>query len=134
MRALTPFAFSPPPVSVLGDEARLFLKAARMWVMLARNHRNPRPVLGGLLGTATARFSLLMDTAVSAWSDPFTTFPPCATTLSPDEHLLLSLLASAEADDERGFHDLIDDLLPWPERQRLWQAAVRLMADRIGAR
>ena len=48
--------------------------------------------------------------------------------------VLLSLLASAEADDEHGFHELIGDLLPWTERQRLWQAAVRLMADRIGAR
>ncbi len=134
MHAITPFAFSPPPVAMLGDEARIVLKAARMWVMLARNHRSPRAVLNGLLGEATPRFSLLMDCLVSAWADSFTTYPPCATALSPDEHLLLNMLACAEADDRADFDALLSDLLPMAERDRLWAASLRLMAERVGIR
>jgi hypothetical protein len=132
MRAQTPFAYSPPPVAALGDEARIFLKAARMWVMLARSNRSPRPALAALLGPAAARFSLLMDIAVSAWPDAFTTFPPCACTLSPDEHSLLTLLALAEVEQDTEFHSWFADLLPQADRQRLWSAACRLMAERIG--
>ena len=48
--ALTAHSFLAPPVSALPEEARLRLKAARMWVMLARHQRNPKPVLTALLG------------------------------------------------------------------------------------
>jgi len=132
MRAQTAFAYAPPPVTALCEEARIFLRSARIWVLLARGGRSPRPALKALLGPAAARFSLLMDIIIAPWPDPFTTFPPCATMLSPDEHSLLTLLAMAEADDEAGFHTWLADLLPAPDRTRLWRAACRMMAERIG--
>lgn len=133
MRAQTPSAYAPPPVASLCEEGRLLLKAARMWVLLARSGRSPRPCLQALLGPAAARFSLLMDIIIAPWPDPFTTFPPCAATLSPDEHSLLKLLALAGADDEPGFHAWLADLLPTPDRARLWRAACRMTAERMGA-
>ena len=133
MRALTPLAFSPPPVAAVPEEARVLLKAARLWVMLARSGRSARPPLAALLGPAAPRFALFMDAVVVAWHDPFTTFPPCSCNISPDEHCLLNMLALAEADMEPQFHDCLHDMLPKPERNRLWQAATRLMAERIGA-
>lgn len=133
MHARTPFAFAPPPVATLCEEARIFLRAARIWVLLARSGHSPRPSLQALLGPAAARFSLLMDTIIAPWPDPFTTFPPCSVMLSPDEHGLLTLLALAEADDEAGFHVWLSDILPEPDRKRLWSAACRMMAERIGA-
>ncbi|MGL6043312.1 MAG: hypothetical protein ACRC1J_05260, partial [Sandaracinobacteroides sp.] len=116
--AITPFAFSPPPVAALEDGARILLKAARLWVMLARHNRNPRPVLQSLLGSGTAAFCALMDHVVTAWPDPFTCHPPCACALLPDEHCLLALLAFAEAGNEAGADALLEDLLPASERRR----------------
>ncbi len=133
MRAQTLFAYMPPPVAALGEEARVHLRAARLWVMLARTGRSPRLVLGALLGGAAGSFSALMDRLVTSWPDPFTTFPPCASRVSPDEHVLLTLLACAEADAAPNFHEVLTDMLPAVERQRLWTAACRLMAERIGA-
>lgn len=133
MQSLTPIDFAPPPVSALKDESRISLKAARLWVMLARNHRNPRPVINALMGTGGPCFSLLMDRAVTAWPDPFATFPPCAATISPDEHSLLSILSHAEAGTRPAFDEAFADLLPPSDRDRLWDAAERLVADRIGA-
>lgn len=132
MRPQTPFAFIPPPVAALSEEARIFLRAARIWVLLARSGRSPRPPLQALLGPAAARFSLMMESFIAPWPDPFTTFPPCAVTLSPDEHGLLTLLALAEADDESGFHDWLADMLPFTDRNRLWAISCRMMAERIG--
>ena len=124
---LTAASFTPPPVAALAEEARIQLKAARMWVMLARHQRNPRPVLAALLGHTTAAFCTLMDGMVTAWPDAFTTFPPCASQLSPDEATLLDLLSHATDGDEAGAHGLLRDLLPATDRERLWQAATRAM-------
>jgi hypothetical protein len=128
-KALTPFAFQPPPAAVFGDEARMLLKAARMWVILARQHRNPRPIIENLLGGGQAAFCTLMDQLVTVWPDPFTTYPPCACALSPDEHSLIRLLSLAGAGDEAGADRLLEDLLPGAERTRLWQAASRAVAE-----
>jgi hypothetical protein len=133
MRDQTPFAYAPPPLAALPGEARILLKAARLWVLLARSSRAPLGPLSALLGPAAARFSVLMDELSAAWPDPFTTFPPCAASLSPDEQVLLSVLARAEAGAEQGFHADLADLLGPDARRRLWQAACRVMDDRIGA-
>ncbi len=129
--ALTPHSFTPPPVLALAEESRIQLKAARMWVMLARHHRNPRPVLASLLGGGTAAFCAFMDRLVTAWPDPFTAYPPCACALSPDEHSLVRLLTLAGAGDEAGADRLLEDLLPSAERTRLWQAASRAVGEGI---
>lgn len=133
MTSLSPLMFSPPPVAAIDEESRVLLKAARLWVMLARAGRSARPPLAALLGPAAARFGLLMDALTSAWPDPFTTYPPCADTISPDEHCLLSLLLLAERGLEPAFHTCLADMLALPVRQRLWQAATALTAERIGA-
>ena len=118
-------SFTPPPVTNLPEDARIQLKAARMWVMLARHQRNPKPVLTALLGSTTAAFCTLMEDVVTAWPDAFTTFPPCASQLAPDEATFLDLLAHAADGDEAGAHGLLQDLLPATDRIRLWQAAMR---------
>jgi hypothetical protein len=123
--ALTIRSFTPPPVAALSDEARIQLRAARMWVMLARHHRNPKPVLGSLLGGTTAAFCTLMEQLVTAWPDAFTTYPPCACAVSPDEASLLDLLSHASEGRRDEADLLLHDLLPPSDRSRLWQAAIR---------
>jgi hypothetical protein len=126
MRAvLTAHSFLAPPVSALPEEARLRLKAARMWVMLARHQRNPKPVLSALLNDCTAPFCTLMEAVVTAWPDAFIAYPPCAAQVSPDEATLLDLLAEAADGDEAAAQRLLEDLLPVTDRTRLWQAATR---------
>jgi hypothetical protein len=123
--ALTVRSFAPPPVAALPEEARIQLKAARMWVMLARHHRNPRPVIASLLGAATPAFCTLMEQLVTAWPDAFTTFPPCASQLAPDESSLIDLLALASEGQREAADSLLQDLLPPSDRARLWAAAIR---------
>jgi hypothetical protein len=123
--ALTVRSFTPPPVAALAEEARIQLKAARMWVMLARHHRNPKPVLASLLGDTTAAFCTLMEQLVTAWPDAFTTYPPCASGVSPDEAGLLDLLACATEGQREAADRLLSDLLPPSDRARLWSAAIR---------
>jgi hypothetical protein len=96
-----------------------------MWVMLARHHRNPKPVLGSLLGGTTAAFCTLMEQLVTAWPDAFTSYPPCASVVSPDEASLLDLLALASEGQRDQADALLKDLLPPSDRARLWTAAVR---------
>ena len=124
---LSAATFMPPPVTALPEDARIQLKAARMWVMLARHQRNPKPVIAALLGDSTPAFCTLMEGVVTAWPDAFTTFPPCASQLSPDEATLLDLLSHATDGDKAGAHGLLRDLLPATDRERLWQAATRAM-------
>lgn len=123
--ALTVHSFTPPPVSALSEEARIHLKSARMWVMLARHHRNPKPVLGSLLGGTTAAFCTLMEQLVTAWPDAFTCLPPCAASVSPDEASLLDLLTLASEGLRADADALLQDLLPPSDRARLWAAAIR---------
>jgi hypothetical protein len=122
---LTARSFTPPPVAALNEEARIQLKAARMWVMLARHHRNPKPVLASLLGSTTPAFCMLMEQMVTAWPDAFTTFPPCASAVSPDEAALLDLLNTARSETPDEAERLLENLLPAADRRRLWAAAVR---------
>jgi len=122
---LTVRSFTPPPVAALSEEARVQLRAARMWVMLARHHRNPKPVLASLLGNTTAAFCTLMEQLVTAWPDAFTTYPPCASGVSPDEATLLDLLTLAGEGQREEADALLQDLLPPSDRARLWSAAIR---------
>lgn len=132
MRTWTAAAFTTPPISAYqGDGGRL-LRAIRLWVMLARNGASPRAALTPLLGPAAARFSMLMEAAVVAWPEPFVAFPPCILATSPDEATLLALLSYAESDEMGAAHMLLCDMLPLTERIRLWQAATRVVAERIG--
>ena len=134
MATLSPHLFSPPPVAAIDEESRVLLKAARLWVMLARAGRSARPPLAALLGRqAATSFGLLMDALTSAWPDPFTTYPPCADSISPDEHCLLGLLALAERGTEPAFHTCLADMLALPIRERLWRSATALMTERIAA-
>lgn len=126
----TVFAYLPPAIPALEPEDRILLKAARLWVIMARSNRSPRPALAALLGAAAASFHLLMEQLVAAWPDPFTTYPPCATAISPDEHSLLMLVAEAR---HRPALPVLADLLPQTERHRLAQTALRLEAERLGA-
>jgi hypothetical protein len=123
--ALTVRSFTPLPLCALPGEARVRLKAARMWVMLARAQRSPRAALGALLGSAAPAFALLMEELVAAWPDPFTSYPPCAVAVSPDEAALLALLDAAQAGVPAGADALLADLLPRAERERLWTLAER---------
>lgn len=123
------FAFMPPATPALEPEDRILLKAARLWVMIARSNRSPRPALAALLGPAAASFHLLMEQLVAAWPDPFTTFSPCATAVSPDEHALLTLVAEARD----GSCASLADMLPGQERARLVATAARLGAEQLGA-
>lgn len=126
----TVYAYLPPATPTLAPEDRILLKAARLWVMMARDNRSPRPALAALLGSAAPAFHLLMEQLVSAWPDPFTTYPPCATAVSPDEHALLTLVA--EARSGQGLAALAE-MLPQAERDRLALTAARLDAERAGA-
>jgi hypothetical protein len=130
--ALTARSFTPPPVAALSDEARIQLRAARMWVMLARHHRNPKPVLASLLGDVTAAFCTLMEQLVTAWPDAFTAYPPCASAVSPDETALLDLLALASEGQRENAYALLQDLLPPSDRARLWAAAIRATPFGVG--
>lgn len=130
MHHLTATAFSTPPVAAYADFDRLYLKAMRLWVLFARSGRSPRAPLAALLGDrAAARFSMLMEACVVAWPEPFTTFPPCACLCSPDESTLMALLATAETASPERAHALLADMLPFADRARLWNAAVRCVAS-----
>lgn len=130
--ALTVHSFTPPPVAALSNDARIQLRAARMWVMLARHHRNPKPVLANLLGSTTAAFCTVMEQLVTAWPDAFTAYPPCALAVSPDEATLLDLLALASEGQHDEADALLHDLLPPSDRARLWAAAIRATPFGIG--
>lgn len=132
MAPLTPRCFQPLPVAARDEEARLLLRAMRLWVLLARSARSPRPVIDSLLGPASPALCHLMDEAVAAWPDPFTTFPPCATAVSPDEDCLLALLAHARRADRAGVERQLGELLATPDRDRLWAAAGRLVTEQAG--
>jgi hypothetical protein len=121
-------AFALPPVAAHGEGNRLLLRAARTWVLIACRRRSPRPAMLVLLGPAGRAFSTLMDAMVTAWPEPFITYPPCATSLSPDESTLLRLIADAQTGDRAGADRLLADMLPLPVRDRLWSAA-RTLAD-----
>lgn len=130
--SFTALSFTPPPVPALAAEARIHLKAARMWVMLARHQRNPRPVIASLLGAATPAFCTLMEQVVTAWPDAFTTYPPCAVGVTPDEATLLSLLDLASQGQRAHADALLADLLPPSDRARLWSAAIRSTPFAVG--
>jgi hypothetical protein len=132
MHALSPRRFLPLPLAARDEEARLLLRAMRLWVMLARGCRSPRPAIESLLGAAAPALCRLMDEATSAWPDPFVTYPPCATAIAPDEDLLLALVADARAGAHAGFEARVADLLAESDRERLWAAAGRLVAERAG--
>ncbi len=120
------------PVAARDEDARVLLRAMRLWVLLARSCRSPRPAIDALLGPASAALCRLMDEAVAAWPDPFTTFPPCATSVSPDEDCLLALVGLARQGDRTRFEAGIADLVADSDRERLWAAAGRLVAEQAG--
>lgn len=133
MRTLTIDDFATPTLGTLADDSERLLRAMRLWRIFAQTRRSPRPALVALLGPAAMQFSLLMEAVLMAWPEVFTTFPPCAHQISPDEAAIMALLAHAEADELASAHALLVDLLPADERTRLWQAACRVVAERIGA-
>lgn len=126
---LTTLSFAPPPVQALPEQTRLHLRAARMWILMARHQRNPKPVLASLLHAGCAPFCTLMEAVVTAWPDAFTAYPPCAAQLSPDEATLLDLLAEAMEGGQMSAHRLLEDMLPLTDRERLWQAATRAVGS-----
>jgi hypothetical protein len=126
----TATAYLPLPTPALNPEDRILLKAARLWVMLARSNRSPRPALAALLGRAGPSFHLLMEQLIAAWPDPFTTYPPCALAVSPDEQALLTLVAEAR---DGAAAPALADMLAESERARLALTAARLEAERAGA-
>lgn len=132
MATLTPPCFLPLPVAARDAETRVLLRAMRLWVLLARSARSPRPVIDSLLGPASAALCHLMDETVAAWPDPFTTFPPCATVVSPDEDCLLELLPPARHGDRAGFEAILADLVAPTDRERIWAAAGRLVTEQAG--
>ena len=79
-----------------------------------------------ILGPAVPAFAAFMDLAVSLWPEPVLAFPPCAATLSPDESVLLGLLAAAAAGDRAAADRLAGELLDPAARDRLWRAAMRV--------
>jgi hypothetical protein len=108
-----------------GFERRL-VGALRLWVLMARGGRSARPALTPLLGDATSPFLHLMESVVSAWPDPFSTFPPCAEALTPDEATVLALITRASANRPEACDALLGEFLGADERARLWRAASRL--------
>jgi hypothetical protein len=79
-----------------------------------------------ILGPAVPAFAAFMDLAVSLWAEPVLVFPPCAATLSPDESVLLGLLAAAAVGDRAAADRLAGELLDHGAIARLWQAASRV--------
>lgn len=126
-------AYATPPLDAFGEDGGRLLRAMRLWGIFARSGRSPRPALNALLGPAAMQFSLLMETIVMAWPEVFITFPPCASRTSPDEATIMTLFSHAEANRLPHAHALLQDLLPTAERMRLWNAACRVVAERIGA-
>lgn len=129
-----PLFFAPQPAAALDSEGRLLLRAARQWVMVACRRQSPRAAMAALLGSSGPRFGRLMAELTSAWPEPFTTYPPCATILSADEATMLALLRAAGTNDPAGFHRQLQEMLPRSVRDRLWQAAVAVAADWMVAR
>lgn len=132
MAPLSLRCFQPLPLAARDEEARLLLRGMRLWVLLARACRSPRPPLEALLGPAASALCQLMEATTAAWPDPFVTYPPCATAVAPDEDVLLALVGDALAADRPAFEARIADLVAGPARARLWTAAGRLVAERAG--
>ncbi|WP_448582452.1 hypothetical protein [Thermaurantiacus sp.] len=118
--------FAAPPVHPDITAHGRLTRALRLWVLLACRRANPRPTVAPILGPAVPAFAAFMDLAVSLWPEPMLVFPPCAATLSPDESVLLGLLATAAADDRAAADRLAEELLDASARSRLWQAATRV--------
>ncbi|MCS6986386.1 MAG: hypothetical protein NZM40_02975 [Sphingomonadaceae bacterium] len=115
--------FAPRPLgSAEGTTVRL-VHALRLWVALARRHRNPRPMLRASLGLAEPAFCRFMETTVAAWPDPFAAAPPCASVLTADEATVAELFHLADADRAEAAQHLLSDMFAPDERRRLWQAA-----------
>ncbi len=133
MLPLNASTFATRPAAAYPDLDRLYLKAMRHWVLIARAGRNPRHPLAALLGERLAgRFCLLMELCVGAWPEPFTTFPPCACQCSPDETTLLALLGYSEAGVAEPMHAMLQDMIPQSMRDRLWYAASTCTGERLG--
>lgn len=126
--------FAPTPVAALDGEARLLLRAARSWVIIACRRCSPRPAMTALLGGGAARFGLMMEQLTAAWPEAFTAYPPCACAVSPDEATLLALLDQAGRNDAPGFHRQLEEMLPLSVRERLWHATTAVAADWMVAR
>ena len=124
--------FAPVPVSPDSTANGRLARALRLWVLLACRRANPRPSVAPVLGPAVPAFAAFMDLAVALWPEPVLVFPPCAATLSPDESVLLGLLACAAAEDRAAADRLARDLLDPSARDRLWLAATRV-ADAVAA-
>ncbi|WP_448586387.1 hypothetical protein [Thermaurantiacus sp.] len=123
------FAFQPMPAEPFSAP---LTRALRLWILLARAGRNPRPAVRELIGPAEPAFALFLDLALAAWPGPIATFPPCATRLSPDETTLLGLLTAASRGDRREAERLTCEFLPDSERERLFAAAIRVV-EGLGA-
>ncbi len=124
--------FAPLPVHPEATPTARLTRALRFWVLMACRRANPRPMVTPLLGPAVPAFAAFMDMAVALWPEPMLVFPPCAATLSPDESILLGLLAAAAEGDRAEADRIARDMLDQAARARLWQAATRV-ADALAA-
>ena len=114
-------ALDPPVARIVG--------ALRHWAVALRAGRCPIAVAGGRLGSLRvgAHFHLLLEEIGAAWPDPFAVSPPCCPRLSHDEALLADMLTLAGPGRRVAFDRLLEDLLPFDERERLFLSAGTLL-------
>lgn len=127
--------FPPPlPAQARAASERLLLRATRLWILDRCAGRPPRARVEALVGPAAAPLGTLLESLSGALPEPFRAFPCCALAVSPDEALLLELVAAAGAGAPARAERLLAELLPAPVRARLFALAGRvallLPADR----
>jgi hypothetical protein len=99
--------------------------AARCWVMLRKAGIDPLDRLERHLQSraAAVRFSLLMESIMPIWPEPFAVYRPCSALVSIDERLLADAIRLARAGARRDFDRHLCEMFSCDERQLIYSRA-----------
>lgn len=121
----TPAAVMPLPVAARDPGERLLLLGVRVWAGRRRAGRTAKDALVSLLGMAAPALVNLLEAWAETMPYPPAALPCGAQAVSPDEALLLDLVAAAAREDRDAAETLLRDLLPAAHRARLFALAGR---------
>jgi hypothetical protein len=112
------------------QDARHIL-AARCWCLLRKAGIDPLERLERHLHSrfAAVRFSLLMESIMPIWPEPFSVYRPCCAVVSIDERLLADAIRLARAGARRDFDRLLCEMFSADERQLIYIRARATYAE-----
>ena len=116
----------PLPAHARPASARLLLLGLRVWALERSASAPPRPAVARALGPAAGPLSTLLEALSAALAEPFLAFPCGALAVSPDEALVLDLVAAAGRGDGAAARAITAELLPEATAARLFALAGRV--------